>query len=53
MRFDFHRDAANLREAIRSAVRDVQCMGCEAREVRIEAQVDVCRGRLVVVPSTS
>jgi hypothetical protein len=33
----FHREAANLHEAIRSAVADVQRTGCKVAEVRIEA----------------
>jgi hypothetical protein len=33
----FHRDAANLHEAIRSAVAEVQQTGCKVAEVRIEA----------------
>ena len=34
----FHREAANLHEAIRSAVADVQRAGCGVAEVRIEAE---------------
>ena len=34
----FHREAANLHEAIRSAVADVQRAGCRVAEVRIEAE---------------
>ena len=34
----FHREAANLHEAIRSAVADVQRAGCKVAEVRIEAE---------------
>jgi hypothetical protein len=34
----FHREAANLHEAIRSAVAEVQRAGCKVAEVRIEAE---------------
>jgi len=34
----FHREAANLHEAIRSAVADVQGAGCKVAQVRIEAE---------------
>ncbi len=34
----FHREAANLHEAIRSAVADVQRAGCKVAQVRIEAE---------------
>jgi len=34
----FHREAANLHEAIRSAVAEVQRAGCKIAEVRIEAE---------------
>jgi hypothetical protein len=33
----FHRDAANMHEAIRSAVADVQSAGCKVSRVLIEA----------------
>ncbi len=34
----FHREAANMHEAIRSAVADVQRAGCKVAAVRIEAE---------------
>ena len=34
----FHREAANLHEAIRSAVAEVQRAGCKVAQVRIEAE---------------
>jgi len=34
----FHREAANLHEAIRSAVAEVHRAGCKVAEVRIEAE---------------
>jgi hypothetical protein len=34
----FRRETANLHEAIRSAVADVQCAGCKVARVQIEAE---------------
>ncbi len=34
----FHREAANLHEAIRSAVAEVERAGCKVAEVRIQAE---------------
>ena len=34
----FHREAANMHEAIRSAVADVQSTGCKVSRVLIEAE---------------
>jgi hypothetical protein len=34
----FHREAANLHEAIRSAVADAQRAGCKVAKVQIEAE---------------
>lgn len=34
----FHREAANMHEAIRSAVANVEQAGCKVAEIRIEAE---------------
>jgi len=35
---DFHREAASLEEAIRSAIANVKAAGCEVERVEIEAE---------------